>query len=53
MNPIKKANLEKGEKAENKYFSLFRRVFDSNLIKSKNKYDKFDFYSEYTLLELK
>lgn len=53
MNPIKKANLEKGEKAENKYFNLFKRVFDSNLLKSKNKYDKFDFYSDYTLLELK
>jgi len=52
-NKIWNQNCEFGKINEEKHFDIIKRAFDRNLIKSNNRYDKFDYYSDDTLVELK
>ena len=53
MNPIKKLNIEQGDKAEARLFPHFKDIFDDSLVRSEDKFSLFDFYGDDVIIELK
>ena len=53
MHPVKKLNIEQGDKAEARLFPHFKDIFDDSLVRSKDKFSLFDFYGDDVIIELK